>query len=672
MIKLKQSLAVLCMLTISLGALNIQVRAGDEGQESEATAPQAQTAEVITEEEVEAEIQSEQESEPEDEIESEPESEPEGDSESEPQSESESDQLQQKETRSVPTGYADMRVGKMTDDGFIKSDGIYAEYYYSARWQGEALSSGDTTLELGQITYCINPDIPLVGTNGDEAYGWIGSKDEIRNLTSSRITTKGVIFRMLGRILQVGGTDLKNGADLAGNAAEGTKYVATQMIIWQIVWGDMDAEFNLLGDTWKKFGWEGMKYYNTAPTGGKSVKDWYDQWVSELKNSKKIPSFSASASATAPTHQMTDGTLTLTDSNQVLQYMRFTPSDSSVTLTVSGNQLKIENPNRVDFSVTVTNTLCEGAKEPTPIVARRVSDGEKRQTTIVASATTLDDPVQGFFNIKAAPPTGDLLIQKETEQDALLKSQLSGFQFRVTCTETGYDSVHETDEAGQIRLNGLKKGTYTVEEVKKEGINENGSNFQYEIPQKQTVQVGETQGELAKVSFVNKLRRGDLTVYKVDATVPGIKLAGAALLLEKKVYYLETEAVPEGSETDEYGAYQWITVAEKVTGEGGKAVWNDLTIGEYRLTEVKAAPGYQLLAQQLQFSLPYGKEGDTFEWSHTENPVSISQEFTIADQPIYAMPSSGGWEAQLYIVGFALCAAGVILLKRKYMKLWGK
>ena len=477
---------------------------------------------------------------------------------------------------------------------------------------------------------------------------------------------------MLGRVLQVGGTDLKNGADLADNAAEGTKYVATQMIIWQIVWGDMDAEFNLKGSTWKKFGWEGMKYFDTAPKGGKSVKTWYDQWVGELKNSKKIPSFSSTASATAPTHQMTESTLTLTDSNHVLKYMRLTPSEKSVKLTVSGDQLKIENPNRVDFSVTLTNTICEGAKEPTPIMARRVSDGEKRQTNIVVSSTTLDDPVKGFFKIKAAPATGDLLIEKMAEQDDLLQSGPAGFQFRVTCKEADYDSVHETDANGQIRINGLKKGTYTVEEVKKEGINEDGCNLHYELPKKQTVKIGETQGAVSTVSFMNELRRGDLTVYKVDATAPNIKLAGVSLLLEKKVYYLKTETVPSESLEDANGAYQWKEVATQITGEGGKAIWTELTVGEYRLTEVKAAPGYQLLAEPVYFSLPYGNEEDEPVWSYVSNPVSIDREFTIADQPIYAMPSSGGYEAWLYIVGFALCAAGGISTKQLYMNHRGK
>lgn len=627
--KLKKALALLCLLAISIGALGIQVRASDEGENLES----------LTEKETLSESSAE---------------------------------VVAAESRTVPSGYADMRVGKMTDDGFIKSDGIYAEYYYSARWHGTELSSEDTTLAMGQVTYCINPDIPLVGTAGDEAYGWIGSKDVIRNLTSSRITAKGVIFRMLGRVLQVGGTDLKDGSELAVNAAEGTKYVATQMIIWQIVWGDMDADFNLLGSTWKKFGWEGMKYFNTAPAGGKSVKAWYDQWIAELKNSKKIPSFASTASATAPTHEMTDAVLTLTDSNHVLQYMRFTPSDASVKLTVSGNQLKIDNPNRVDFSVTVVNSICEGAKEPTPIMARRLGDDEPRQTNIVVSRTALDDPVKGFFNIKAAPATGDLLIQKQVEQDEMLTSGLAGYQFRVQSTQTGYSALHETDANGEIRISGLKKGTYTVEEVIQSGINQEGSNFQFEIPDRQTVEVGATQGAVTQVKFQNRLRRGDLTIFKVDAVSPSTKLAGVKLLLEKKVYYSAAESVPAESHKDENGYFYWKTVSEQTTGEGGKAMWGNLTVGEYRLTETKAAPGYQLLAEPVVFSLPYVGAGASPEWSYVSTPVSISQELTLGDQPIYVMPSSGGWEAWLYIAGFALCAAGIGARKITFRKQQGE
>ena len=559
------------------------------------------------------------------------------------------------EPRSVPAGYADMRVGKMTDDGFIRTNGIYAEYYYSARWAGEEISSGDTVLKPGQLTYCINPDVPLIGESGDEAYGYIGDKDVIRNLTTGRITAKGVIFRMLGRILQVCGTEVTDGGELAGNAAEGTKYVATQMIIWQIVWGDMDAEFNLVGDTWKKYGWEGMKYYQTAPAGGKSVKEWYDLWIAQLKNAKKIPSFTAAASEAAPTCEMKEDTLTLTDERNSLQYMRLQASDPAVKLTVSGNQLMIENPQRVDCTVTLVNTVCEGAKEPTPILARRVGDDQVRQTTILASSTNLNDPVQGFFKIKAAPATADLRIQKAVEQDAYLKSSLQGYQFRVQSTQTGYSQLHETDAEGKIYIQDLQVGIYTIEEVPAEGMNGNGGNFQFEIPKTITVEVGANREEVTQVTVQNELRRGSLRILKVDTLQPELKLAGAKFLLEKKVYSLPEEIEAEGGPQDEQGWYQWKAIEEKSTNENGEAIWENLTVGEYRLTETQASDGYQLLAESVYFSLPQGEEKT---WSYEGAKVPISRELVLQNLPSYVMPESGGGEAWLYVAAFALCAAG--------------
>ena len=559
------------------------------------------------------------------------------------------------EPRSVPAGYADMRVGKMTDDGFIRTNGIYAEYYYSARWAGEEISSGDTVLKPGQLTYCINPDVPLIGESGDEAYGYIGDKDVIRNLTTGRITAKGVIFRMLGRILQVCGTEVTDGGELAGNAAEGTKYVATQMIIWQIVWGDMDAEFNLVGDTWKKYGWEGMKYYQTAPAGGKSVKEWYDLWIAQLKNAKKIPSFTAAASEAAPTCEMQEDTLTLTDERNSLQYMRLQASDPAVKLTVSGNQLMIENPQRVDCTVTLVNTVCEGAKEPTPILARRVGDDQVRQTTILASSTNLNDPVQGFFKIMASPATADLRIQKAVEQDAYLKSSLQGYQFRVQSTQTGYSQLHETDAEGKIYIQDLQVGIYTIEEVPAEGMNGNGGNFQFELPKTITVEVGANREEVTQVTVQNELRRGSLRILKVDTLQPELKLAGAKFLLEKKVYSLPEEIAAEGSQQDEQGWYQWKEIEEKSTNENGEAIWENLTVGEYRLTETQAATGYQLLAESVYFSLPQGEEKT---WSYEGAKVPISRELVLQNLPSYVMPESGGGEAWLYVAAFALCAAG--------------
>lgn len=1023
---------------------------------------------------------------------------------------------------------------------------------------------------------------------------------------------------MLGRVLAVCGPDVTMGTDIIASAPQATKYLAAQVIIWQITEGDLDANFVLHSNNWKNvYDISSVPYWNSAPSGGRSIKSWYDEWITKLQNSKKVPSFMSRASQAPAEHEMDSATITLTDTNNVLQYMKLTPSNSSVTLSISGNKLTINNPNRVDFSITATNTICDGAREPVPIMTTNLDSGAKRQTTVTASTTNLADPVQGFMKVKAAvnatlsitkvssensatrltgatftvynsqgtklgtmshqgngvytyanvgagtyiirettapsgyerdtndyrvtvsqsktytisnngssyftntpikgnitltkvssentgtklsgatfgvyqsngttkignmtyqgngvytysglkvgtyivkeltapngyhkdtgsykvtisesktytvansgsyftnrpikgkitltkvdsenysnklsgavftvynasgtkvgtmtdkgngvyemsnlyagtytikettPPTGfladektysvtisdsitytiansgnnfldspikgnvqvkkvasdgtplsgasfgvyqtdgdkllgimtdngngtylyqnlrygdyyirelaapnsyytssekvsfsirehgktvevapagqnafinkplvgDLHITKLVEQDDLLHSSLKGYEFRVTCEATGYDKIHTTDENGEIYISDLPVGMYTIHEIEKEGTNTDGSNFQFNLPTDQTVEiranqltnanalaaaangyalasltydaaarqwsgrtvagqsysgfvlsgndvvtpVGKTmifeadvyvssscnwnadakvqyvdssnstitsknsnagrltggqwqhiwfsytnngsvpmrdalsyvyfsnysgsiefslknvrmtvaengksdvsgtvaanQNAVSNVVIENNLRRGTVTITKIDAANPQTALSGAKLLLEKKVYFLPSETVQEGAEKDEHGSYYWRTVSEETTNDEGKVSWENLTIGEYRITETKAAPGYQLLMEPVYFKLPYQAETEEIEWSYEDSTVSIDQEFYIGDQAIYRMPSSGGYGVWLSILGTTLAVAGSVLLIYLYRKTFGK
>ena len=413
----------------------------------------------------------------------------------------------------------------------------------------------------------------------------------------------------------------------------------------------------------------------------------------------------------------------------------------------------------------------------------------------------------------------------------MLHSSLAGYEFRITCAATGYDQVHTTDEKGEIYISDLPVGTYTIHEIEKEGTNTDGSNFQFNLPADQTVEVranqltnaralgtaasgyalasltydassrqwsgktvsgqsssgfvltgndivtpvGKTmvfeadvyvssscnwnvdakiqytnasssiktakssnagrltggqwqhiwfcytnngsvpardalsyvffsgysgsmefalknvrmtiaengkadmsgtvasdQNAVTNVTIENKLRRGTVTITKIDADNPQTTLSGAKLLLEKKVYFLPSETVQEGAEKDEYGSYYWRTVSEETTNAEGKVFWENLTIGEYRITETKAAPGYQLLMEPVYFKLPYQAETEEIEWSYEDSTVSIDQEFYIGDQAIYQMPSSGGYGVWLSILGTTLAVAGSVLLIYLYRKTFGK
>ena len=141
-------------------------------------------------------------------------------------------------------------------------------------------------------------------------------------------------------------------------------------------------------------------------------------------------------------------------------------------------------------------------------------------------------------------------------------------------------------------------------------------------------------------------------------------MAGTRLLLEKKVYQLPGGTIENGTEQDANGPFNWVTLGEMTTMEGGKAQWENLTVGEYRLTETKAAPGYQLLAEPIYFSLPYQAEGQEPSWSYQVQPSPIDQEFTINNQPIYTMPSSGGMLPWISAFGIGTSAVGLTLYRK--------
>ena len=85
-----------------------------------------------------------------------------------------------------------------------------------------------------------------------------------------------------------------------------------------------------------------------------------------------------------------------------------------------------------------------------------------------------------------------------------------------------------------------------------------------------------------------------------------------------------------------------------------------MVVGDYRITETKAASGYQLLAEPVFLSLPYQADGDPLSWSYEANFESIDASFIIGDQPIYVMPSTGGHAPLLCMAGVFMALTGII------------
>ena len=81
----------------------------------------------------------------------------------------------------------------------------------------------------------------------------------------------------------------------------------------------------------------------------------------------------------------------------------------------------------------------------------------------------------------------------------------------------------------------------------------------------------------------------------------------------------------KGEEVDEDGKnYAWVELTVRKSDERGEAVFEDLIAGQYRLTEIQAPKGYQLLMSPVEFSIS-GKEETLDKTIYIENrPRSTS------------------------------------------------
>ena len=173
------------------------------------------------------------------------------------------------------------------------------------------------------------------------------------------------------------------------------------------------------------------------------------------------------------------------------------------------------------------------------------------QDTITYTAS-VSDPVRAFLKLKVS--YGGAKIIKTSED-----GRVDGITF--TITGEGVNQTVTTDRNGEIRIDNLMPGVYTVTE----------QSYDKYVPQ-ESHRVTVLAGQTATVSFNNVLRRGDLTVTKTseDGLNQGVKfhLFGTSL---------------SGLPVDEFA----------VTDENGVAAFKDVLIGTgYTLEEMDAAIRY--------------------------------------------------------------------------------
>lgn len=404
----------------------------------------------------------------------------------------------------------------------------------------------------GNICYCIEVGVPQ--ETGD-SYTKKG-EDFWDNYPSSYNSTLSPddIKLYIGRIFQYGYTGTistswrsqNEGGDKLAHA------VATQLLIWETVIGERDEDFNKVST-----GGNDAILDQISPNHPlrDKIMSYYNSIAASVQNHSKLPSFFAKSTGKAQNIELEwDGekyTATLTDQNNVLSDYSFSASDSGIHFSVNGNKLTITAEKAPSDTVTITAektaqrrgiiTWTDGVYGP---------DGGIQDT--VTYAQTVNDPVKGYLNIKVS--YGSAKIVKTSED-----GKVEGITFTVT--GNGVNQTVQTGPNGEIQIDNLTPGVYTVTEQ---------SYDKYEPQEVRRVTV--VSGQVATVNFNNVLKRGDLTVTKTseDGLNEGVtfRLSGTSL---------------SGLAVDEYA----------VTDSSGVARFDDVLIGTgYVLEEVDTAIRY--------------------------------------------------------------------------------
>ena len=473
------------------------------------------------------------------------------------------------------TAYAAAFTGETADSYSVAfpRDGD-ANLDYSGTWGHDELhymngwTSGEatwmTTLHTigsfdGPACYCIEPGVPRNLYRSYESYGedyWDTFPAEYNRTIDGR-----TMKTLLGRIMQYGYQGNLSLDWRSQNEADADKLahmMATQVLVWETVVGERDADFNHVdpgsADAVKSV-------YRTSHPLYSRFSAYYDSIEASVKKHTVVPSFMDRSEEDAQTVELSwDGsryTATLTDTNSVLSEYAFSSAQSDMTFAVDGNDLTISAETAPADGVTIT-AVRNNTRQGVVVWSDGHYGPDGTMQDVVTFRDTVSDPMYAYLHLKVG--YGSVKIIKTSED-----GKVSGISFTVS--GNGTEQTVTTNADGEMQLDDLRPGVYTVTEQ---------SNDRYE-PQ-EVRQVTVISGQVATVTFHNTLKRGSLEVIKTseDHLIEGVKfhLTGASL---------------SGLPVDEYA----------VTDSTGKAVFSDVLIGTgYVLSEVDTDVRYVLPEDQ--------------------------------------------------------------------------
>ncbi len=241
----------------------------------------------------------------------------------------------------------------------------------------------------------------------------------------------------------------------------------------------------------------------------------------------------------------------------------------------------VDSETEYPFSVVTNN---DGRSQPTTKTVNAVNVEFNATATLNKTDATSADGVDGaVFTLKY----GDTVVATNLQ---------SGKTYGLDAKGEKVESTADSGAAGLLKVNGLKKGTYTLTETANTGYVVDSAEMGVTVSEDATSYTFTSDG-----SMENERKLGALTFTKTDGTNP---LANCTFKLQQK----------NGS--------SWEDVEGKTalqTGADGKITVENLGWGTYRFVEVTPASGYYGTATTGEATIDRANNGKTIDLGTVTN-----------------------------------------------------
>ena len=305
------------------------------------------------------------------------------------------------------------------------------------------------------------------------------------------------------------------------------------------------------------------------------------------------------------------GTVTVTAKDQKLPNLTIKKLDKQNKLPVAGTVFEIKGIHYGYHQDVTTDTSGKAVLTAIPVDSYEVTEKSVPKPYVLDETNTQtiylgpgDDQQLVFENLKQP----QLTISKIDADDS---SPVAGTVFTVEGIDSDYRSDWTTGEDGTV-TDRVAPGTYR--------ITEKSVPAPYYLPDKdadrvQTISLNA--GDDKSITFKNR-KMPLLTIYKEDS-VAGADVEGAKF----HITYTSNGESAEAPATIDYGYFLTDSHGEIKLHESGKRLYP----GEYTVTEVEPAPGFQMKEPSTQKVILHGSESKTLTFQNTPLNAIIVEKY---------------------------------------------